>query len=651
VSQEVSSKDLDGKNKDLLRNWTEDRFEKEYDCDRFTATVLSNRLRHAAEHMSTGLMAGSFSPIISDWFDFAISISGPPDMDYPLPAVGSSLLVFLGTMEDACRNIVEEYGPERLKPGDVLLCNDPYRNGLHVNDVSFIRPVFFEGKPIAFISIRAHQLDMGGTVPGGFSSTKANVFETGLVIGPTLLFENDEPVPTTFSLIFDNTRFGGLLQADFMTVLRQLKLGEELVEGIINRYGEKAYRGTVRYCCDASAETMRDSFEILPDGTYAGEERIDADGAGDDGEFVIRVKVTKASGRIEVDLSGSSRQARTCINAGPLDVKTVVASALMILFDRNSPFTSGTLRYVDIVIPPGTIMSALPPDGAIYVYWEPQFALLSAIIRELGKAVGDRAIGGDFSAMGVHNAHGERKDGTPWINVAVSGAEHGPWGGDKDNDGDSYMFTYPVNAYDPPTETMEQDCPVLMMRKEYVPDTAGAGENRGGASVVKDVLWCEPAEHHSLMIRTKRPAGYGANGGMRGKGGAAWFFDPEVVPENGLISFENDVYSGSTPLVGMCDPSTHAPNIDGEYFYFAREIPWKTRAGTMSRYLTNGGGGWGKVLDRNQERVLSDVRNGYVSIEQARDTYKVVISGDPQNDPEGLRIDETATKSIRKHRV
>ena len=114
---------------------------------------------------------------------------------------------------------------------------------------------------------------------------------------------------------------------------------------------------------------MRDSFEILPDGTYAGEERIDADGAGDDGEFVIRVKVTKASGRIEVDLSGSSRQARTCINAGPLDVKTVVASALMILFDRNSPFTSGTLRYVDIVIPPGTIMSALPPDGAIYVYW------------------------------------------------------------------------------------------------------------------------------------------------------------------------------------------------------------------------------------------------------------------------------------------
>ena len=71
----------------------------------------------------------------------------------------------------------------------------------------------------------------------------------------------------------------------------------------------------------------------------------------------------------------------------------------------------------------------------------------------------------------------------------------------------------------------------------------------------------------------------------------------------------------------------------------------------MSRYLTNGGGGWGKVLDRTPERVLSDVRNGYVSIGQARDTYKVVISGDPQNDPEGLRIDETATKSIRKDQV
>ena len=183
-----------------LRDWTEAQFEDAYDCDRFTAMVLSNRLRYTVGHMSTGLMFSAFSPIIRDWYDFAITISGPPDMDYPMPAVSSSLLVFLGTMEDAVRNTVEEYGVQNLKPGDVLMCNDPYRVGTHVNDVCFIRPVFYNDKPIAFVNARAHQLDMGGVTPGGFSGTKANVYENGLVLGPMLMFEHDKPVRSTFSL-------------------------------------------------------------------------------------------------------------------------------------------------------------------------------------------------------------------------------------------------------------------------------------------------------------------------------------------------------------------------------------------------------------------------------------------------------------------
>jgi N-methylhydantoinase B len=164
-----------------LRDWTEAQFLEAYQCDRFTATVLGNRFRYIVNHMSTGLMFSAFSPIIRDWYDFAITISGPPDMDYPMPAVSSSLIVFLGTMEDAIRNTVEEYGPERLAPGDILICNDPYRVGTHVNDVCFIRPVFFDGRLVAFANCRAHQLDMGGVTPGGFSGTKANVYENGLV--------------------------------------------------------------------------------------------------------------------------------------------------------------------------------------------------------------------------------------------------------------------------------------------------------------------------------------------------------------------------------------------------------------------------------------------------------------------------------------
>lgn len=634
-----------------LRDWTEEQFRETYQCDRFTAMVLSNRFRYTVDHMSTGLMFSAFSPIIRDWYDFAITISGPPDMDYPMPAVSSSLLVFLGTMEDAIRNTVEEYGVENLKPGDVLLCNDPYRVGNHVNDACFIRPVFFDGKPIAFVNARAHQLDMGGVTPGGFSGTKANVYENGLVIGPMLLFEHDKPVRSTFSLVFDNTRFAGLLQPDFMTMAEQLKLGEKLLLQSLERYGEDAFRGSIRYCCDASAEAMSDAIDKLPDGVYHAEEPIDADGAGDDEPIILRAKIVKHKGRVEVDTSGSSRQARTCINAGPLDVKTAVGAAFKLLLDRHTPFSSGAYRPIDIVVPPGTVLSALPPDGAIMLYWELSQALVTGIAREVGKVLGDIAFGGDYGSVAVHNAHGVRADGTPWQNIGLVGGEHGPWGADKYHDGESYAVPYMVNGLDPATEAMELDSPVLLMRKEYVTDSGGAGKNRGGAGVLKDAYWETAGEHYSIPVRLKQGTGNGVQGGETGVMGACWLFepnDPAIDDASKMLPIENTIYANTTPIAGVLDPNTKALDANGEYFYFARQIAWHTDPGAYSRYITNGGGGYGDPKARDPEKVVADVRDGYVSVQAARDTYGVAINGDPDFDPEGLMIDEVETAALRQ---
>lgn len=170
-----------------LRDLAEAEFAARYGGDRFTMSVLANRMRFIVEHMCGNLLNNAFSQILRDWYDFAATIAGAPDADYPMAAVSNSLAVFFGTMADGLRNAVEEYGPAQLQPGDVLICNDPYRTGTHVNDVLLTRPVFYQGKLVAFVSLRAHQLDMGGPVPAGFSATKRNVYETGLVISPQLL--------------------------------------------------------------------------------------------------------------------------------------------------------------------------------------------------------------------------------------------------------------------------------------------------------------------------------------------------------------------------------------------------------------------------------------------------------------------------------
>ncbi|GAB3655939.1 hypothetical protein GCM10027589_15350 [Actinocorallia lasiicapitis] len=449
-----------------LKDLDDDAFAARYGADRFTTSVLANRMRYVVEHMCGGLLNNAFSLILRDWYDFAATISGPPSADYAMSAVSNSLAVFFGTMADGLRNTVEEFGPDELREGDLLICNDPYRTGTHVNDVMFIRPVFHEGRLLSFVTLRAHQLDMGGVIPAGFSATKRNVYETGLVLAPQLLYRGDRPVASTFNLIFDNARFGELLLPDIKTIYQNLRLGERLLLESVDRYGVEAFLGAIRYTCDVSADAMSEAISTLPDGVYRGEETIDCDGVDDVEEYTVRVTVTKAGENIEVDLSGTSPQARTCINATVLDTKTSVGLALKYLLDPATPFTSGTYRPIDLVIPPGTVASAVPPDGAVFLYWEGSSPVLIAVFRALAPVLGGRAVGGDYGSLSIHNANGVHEDGTPWVTTAQCGGEHGPWGATQAGDADSYEVFYLANNLDPATEAIEADVPVVVLRKE-----------------------------------------------------------------------------------------------------------------------------------------------------------------------------------------
>ena len=633
-----------------LRDLSDEEFHNAYGTDRFTASVLLNRLRYVMDHMSTGFMREAFSPIIRDWYDFACTISGPPERGYPMSVISNSLFVFIGTMADAVRNIVDEFGPENLSPGDVLICNDPYRAGTHVNDICFIRPVFVNDRIVSFVNMRAHQLDMGGISPGGFDTTKANVYENGLVVPPVLLWSKDKPVRSTFSSIFDNSRFGAMLLPDLRSIYEQLKLGERLVKENVARYGIDAYLGTLDFACDTSAERMREAIAELPDGDYTGTSLIDADGKDDSLQYRVSITLRKRGHDIEADLSGTSAQARTCINAGILDAKTSVGVALTMLLDPESSFTSGNWRNIDLVAPPGSLLASLPPDGAVFFQWESSGALVAAIFNALNPVLGDRAVAGDYGSTNTHMANGLTASGQVWSSATQCGGEHGPWGATMEADGESYTVLFSLNNIDPPTEQIESDVPVVVLRKEHAIDTGGPGRNRGGAANLKDTLWLTDGDHFLSPLRTKEASGVGANGGDAGPLGAMWVFPPEdgVIERHDLLGTARDVYSASTPVAGLLDPDTKAldPN-NGVYHYFASRPIWKLKAGSLLRCLTNGGGGWGSPFDRDPERVLRDVRDEYVSIEGAARDYGVVVVGDPHDDPEGLRLDEEATAALR----
>ncbi len=634
-----------------LKDLSEEEFHARYHSDRFTATVLASRMRYVVQHMCSGLLKNAFSLILRDWYDFAATISGPPEQNYPMASLSNSLALFLGTMAEGVRNTIEEYGPENLREGDVVICNDPYRAGNHVNDVCFIRPVFHQGEVISFVTLRAHQLDMGGPVPAGFSATKRNVYEDGIVISPTLLYQGEKPVRSTFNLILDNARFGALLLPDIKTIYQNLLLGERLIKESATRYGLDAYLGSLRYCTDVSAEAMASALGDLPDGVYEGESGIDCDAVDATPEYTLRIRLTKVGDRLEADFSGSSPQARSSVNCGVFDTKTSLGVALKFLLDPHTPFTSGSYRNIDVVIPPGTFVSATPPDGPVFLYWESSGNVLLAVFKALERALGPRAVAGDYGSLSIHNASGVLDDGTPWVTTAQCGGEHGPWGATAAGDADSYSVIYQANNLDPATEAIEADVPVVVLRKEYAIDTAGPGTNRGGAAVLKDTMYLAPAEHWSNPLQTKRPSGVGVYGGRDGKAGAAWLFPGERVdvPRTGrLLGLDEDTYVTSDPIAGVLHPDTKVVDAErGEYFYFASTPIWRTTANAVFRYLTNGGGGWGDPLNREPERVLRDVRDEYVTIDGARKDYGVVVAGDPHHDPEGLSVDDEATSRLR----
>jgi len=629
-----------------IRDLSQEQFAARYGCDRFTATVLANRFGYVVEHMCSRVLTAAFSPILRDFYDFAATLTGPPERGYPTPAMSASIILFTGTMADSVRNTVEEYGIDRLEPGDVIVANDPYRNGTHVNDVLFTRPVFHDGRLACFVNMKAHQLDMGGMVPGGFSLAKRNVYENGLVLAPQALFRAGVPVASTWSLIFDNVRFGEILAPDMLTCVAELALGERMLLESIERYGLEAVLGTMDYVCDASAERMERALAETPDGDWVGEDLADCDAVADDEEYRVRVRVSKRGSRAEVDFSGTSRQARSAINATALDAKTSVGVAFKLIFDPHSWFTSGTTRAIDLVIPEGTVVSALPPDGAVFAYWEQSQVILSAVLRALAQAVGSAAIAGDRGSANIHNANGLLADGRPWLSAAQVGGEVGPFGANRHGDADSQMLSYQANGIGVAVEATESDAPVVVLRHEIVPDSAGPGRHRGGAAMLRDSLWLTAAQHHLMSLHFKLAPGFGVDGGGDGRSGGIWLWD-EGERAAALSQSGPGSYAGATAVAGVLDEQTLEPRTDGVYQYPHRVPFWETAPEAMLRYVTCAGGGWGDALERDPELVKRDVRDGYVTIAGAARDYGVVLSGDPENDPEGLVLDLEASARLR----
>jgi N-methylhydantoinase B len=330
-------------------------------------------------------------------------------------------------------------------------------------------------------------------------------------------------------------------------------------------------------------------------------------------------------------------------------VKTGVLLALKVLFDPRSTPSSGALENIDIVLPPGSIINPNPPASGMYYYAMVQ-SIMTAVVNAIDPAMKQDAVAAGSASTSVHHAFGRTLAGEGWGDSCVSAGINSSyaWGASRAGDADSASLPFWMNYALSGTEIAEQTAGAVFLRREVAIDTAGPGYNRGGAGQVCDTYWRHPGLHREYLAQVKAPA-HGANGGDHGAPGAVWLFDPETT---GMSASDwppeelgGDIYRKATPIAGVVDPETHLPSYSGDHIQLGE--PVFATGGTTVRRVANGGGGWGPAHHREPERVLRDVRDGYVSIEAAARDYAVAIVGDPDKDPEGLAVDLIRTTALR----
>jgi N-methylhydantoinase B len=555
------------------------------DIDPFTVEIVKDSLVAIGDEMFVALQRTSKSTIIYEVLDFA---SGLIDASGQLITQGNGVTGFLGTLTFAVRSTLEKFGLESLRPGDVVITNDPYSGGgTHLSDVSLIVPIFYDDELMAFSASKAHWTEVGGKDPGSWTTDATEVFQEGLQFPCVKLYEEGRPVQSVIDLIEANVRLPDMTLGDMYAQAASLRLGERRFQELCDKYGADVVLGAVEELLDYGERMTRIELAKLPPGTYEAEDWIDDDGIGN-GPFRVCVRVTISDDGFVCDFTGTHPQVPGPVNCTLTGLHSGVRTMLKAITSPSIPVNEGCFRPLEIVCPSGTIFTAERP-APVSTYWETMNYVTDLVWKALAPIVTDRLPAGHFlSVCGVVVA-GIHPD-TNELFLLVE-PQAGGWGAAAEKDGESgLMCVGDGETYVIPVEIAETRYGILVDRYQLDPVDAGAGRHRGGRGCVRDYRAAVDEITLTATFGRHKYVPWGVDGGQPGS-------------RNEVRIFHED---GREVVLGKC----------------AR---YRLRQGEVARLVTGTGGGWGDPLDRPVEAVVEDVKDGYVTLAQAERDYGVVL--------------------------
>ena len=535
--------------------------------------VMWNRLLSVANEQQTTLIRTAFSTIVRESLDLACGV-----FDTRGQMIGQSLTGTPGhinPMATGAIHLLNEYPPETLKPGDVLVTNDPWQTAGQVNDFTVMTPVFRGDTIVGYFSNCCHAPDIGGRI---LSAEAHEVFEEGLQVPITKLFHEGEPNEELFKIIRANVRTPDETVGDLYAQAASNAVGARSLLQMMEEFELDSIDPLADEIIARSERAMREGIRALENGVYVHELQSD----GYEEPLRIKATVTVEDEDIHIDFAGSSPQSARGINVVLNYTKGYASFAMKAAISPEVPHNEGAFRPVHITAPEGSILNCVRPAAVASRHLVGHF-LPSAIFGALAQAIPNRVMAGSADPiwMSIWRAKWpETKKPSNFTLFMLGGTGARPTKDGLNTTG------FPSGVGGVPTEVVETQAPLLQEHRCLRTDSGGPGQFRGGLgqNIAVSYLGDEPWSVSGMVDRTEFAA-QGLEGGYEGSVGE-FLLDGKPAETKTVMWMEPDA------TVSMNPP---------------------------------GGGGFGDPQKRDPEKILEDVINGYVSIDAANEQYGVEI--------------------------
>ena len=551
--------------------------------------LIRESLIAVVNEMRANIIHSSYAPIIYEGHDFSCALMSGDGRQVAQGLADHPLHIL--AVPYSTRQVVEAFADD-IHEGDLFLHNDPYTGGTHLNDVLLLDPVFYMGELAMFTATRCHWNDVGGMTPGSLSGRVNEIYQEGIRITPTKLSDRGQMNQGLVDLMFNNMRGRSERLGDFNAMLGTGRKAAEHIERLFVRFGGDVLLDGIEELMKRSEQIMRARINECPDGEYLAEGYIESDGTNPD-PLVVRLKLTISGTKILADFTGTSAQTNGPTNCGPAMALNAVGTIVKAFLDPKTPINHGSFVPIDVIAPERSFINAreTAPCGGMA---EVKFLIDSVVAAAMGKIVPEMVVGDlKGGANHIHVAGPNPRGQGTFIHYEWPAAGTGASSG---TDGSNAVRSFNEGDFNSiqGVETVESAFPLRVERCEVREGCCGDGEFRGGFGLRREIRVLNATAMLSVLSDKNVIPPYGVNGG--GNGAANRF----------------TVFRSGERI----EPSQQPGKVSG-FPLLRHDVVCEE---------TSGGGGYGDPLSRDPTRVMDDLDNGYITLEQADLRYGVAIT-------------------------